>query len=457
MENLTIKKNDTLVVDIIDLTYEGLGVAKVEGYPLFIENTLPGEVAEIVVIKIGKTFGFGKLIKLQKKSLDRVELKDKQLTATGIAPLQHLSYSGQLAFKQKQVENVMEKIAKMPEITILPMIGMEEPYGYRNKAQIPVREIDGKLATGFFRKNSHDLVPIENYYIQDPKIDEAIKVVADIMRRFSVKPYDEKENTGSLRHIIVRRGHYSHEMMIVLVTRTEKLFKKEVICEQIINELPEVISIIQNVNPEQTNVILGRKMIPLAGKEYIKDTLMEKTYQISPKSFYQVNSIQAEILYQTAIDFAELKATDVVIDAYSGIGTIALSLADKVKQVYGIESIKDAVIDAKANAALNNIENVKFKVGKAEILLKEWADEEMHCDVLVVDPPRKGLAKFFIDAVLEMKPKKMIYISCNPATFARDLRLLADGGYNIEKIQPVDMFPQTTHVESIILLQMKNS
>lgn len=349
----------------------------------------------------------------------------------------------------------MSKIAKMPEVDILPTIPMENPVGYRNKAQIPVRRIDGRLATGFYKKNSHELVEIEDYYIQDPAIDEAIKRVRDILQRFQVRGYNEAKNEGQIRHIIIRRGHYSHEMMVVLVTRKEKFFKGKEIASIIHEELPEVVSVVQNINEEKTNVILGDKEKVLYGRSYIEDQLLGKTYRISSKSFYQVNTEQTEKLYQTAIEFAALQKEDTVIDAYSGIGTIGLSLADKVKEVYGMELVPEAIEDAQFNALTNKIENAHYEVGKAETVMKKWQDKGIKPSVIVVDPPRKGLDARFIASAIDMAPAKLVYISCNPATFARDAKLFAESGYEVKKVQPVDLFPQTHHVELVALLAPK--
>ncbi|WP_086349045.1 23S rRNA (uracil(1939)-C(5))-methyltransferase RlmD [Candidatus Enterococcus clewellii] len=454
MKTYPVKKNETIEVEIIDLTHEGLGVGKVDGYPLFIENSLPGEKVRALVLKVGNKFGYGKVIERLNDSPDRVELTDESLLRTGIAPLQHMTYEAQLLFKQKQVENVLNKISKMPDVPVLPSVGMANPVGYRNKAQIPVRKVNRELETGFYRKNSHDLVPITDFYIQDPVIDQAIVTIRDIMRRFSVKPYDEAEHTGNLRQIIIRRGHYSHQMMVVLVTRTEKLFKHEQIVEVILKELPEVVSIIHNINPDKTNVILGKESKVLYGQNYIEDQLLGKTYRISAPSFYQVNTEQTEYLYQTAMDFAGLTKDDIVIDAYCGIGTIGLSLADRVKHVYGVEIVKDAIEDATINAFHNEIDNVTFKAGSAENLMKQWKDSGIDPTVLVVDPPRKGLTPSFIETAMEMAPERIVYISCNPATLARDLKLFGEQ-YEVKKIQPVDLFPQTAHVEAVALLQKR--
>ena len=457
MKQYPVTKNQEITATIIDLSHEGMGIAKVDGYPIFIENALPEEEVRVKILKVGNKFGFGKVVEILQASPDRQRVENEDLLRTGIAPLSHLSYEKQLAFKQKQVQNVLTKVAKMPAIDVLPTLGMAEPIGYRNKAQIPVRKVDGRLTTGFYRKNSHQLIEIENFLIQDPAIDQAIITIRNILQRFNIKAYNEEFNEGFMRHIIVRRGHYSHEMMVVLVTRKAKFFKGKEIAQVIHEELPEVVSVIQNINEEKTNVILGKEEKVLFGKSYIEDQLLDKTFRISSKSFYQVNTAQTEVLYQKAIELADLKATDVVIDAYAGIGTIGLSIADQVDHVYGMETIKEAVDDARENAKLNGIENATYLVGRAEKIMPQWAREEIEPNVIFVDPPRKGLDQSFIEAACDMQPEKIIYISCNPATMARDLTYFADKGYQAKSVQPVDLFPQTNHVETITLLQKKTS
>lgn len=451
----TVEKNQTYTVTIDDLSYEGLGVAHIDGYPLFIENALPEEEMVIKAVKVGKKFGYGKVMERFNANPERQEVEDLDLLRSGIAPLSHMTYDYQLRFKKQQVENVLRTIAKLPELPVAPTLGMENPIGYRNKAQIPVQKVDNKLTTGFYRKNSHNLLPIENYLIQDPKIDQAIITIRDILQRFNVKAYNERENTGFIRHIIIRRGHYSHEMMVILVTRTERFFKGTEIAETIKTELPEVVSVIQNVNSEKTNVIMGQLEKVLFGKTTIDDTLLGRTYRISPQSFYQVNTEQTEVLYKTAIDFAELDSEDIVVDAYCGIGTIGLSLADNVKHVYGVEIVPQAIEDAKANAKANGIENANYEIGKAEKIMPRWAREGIEPSVIFVDPPRKGLDEKFIEASAAVNPEKIVYISCNPATLARDLRRYEDLGYHAVKVQPVDLFPQTYHVETVALLTSK--
>lgn len=453
MNNFPVTKNETIEVEIIDLTHEGMGVAKIDGYPLFIENALPGEKMEIKVLKTGKSFGYGKVLNVLKSSEDRVPVKDQNFTKVGISPLQHLAYGAQLNFKTEQVKNQMKRVAKLPDVPVLDTIGMSNPWGYRNKAQIPVRKINDQLQTGFFRKNSHDLIPLEHFYIQDPKIDEAIIKIRDIMRKYGVKPYNESDNTGNLRHIVIRRGYYTGEMMVVLITRTPKLFPTSKIIPDILAALPEVVSIVQNVNPKKTNVIFGDETILLHGEDKMIDTIFDLKFEISARSFYQVNPLQTEVMYNKVKEFAALTGEEIVVDAYCGIGTIGLTLAKDAKQIYGIEVIEEAVKNAESNAKLNEIENATFTSGLVEEVLPRMLEQEIKPDVVIVDPPRKGLETSLIDTLIETKPKRIVYVSCNPATLARDIALLVEGGYEAKEIQSVDNFPQTTHIESVTLLE----
>ncbi|MGY3765154.1 23S rRNA (uracil(1939)-C(5))-methyltransferase RlmD [Vagococcus vulneris] len=452
VKNLVIKKNDVAVVEISDLTHDGMGVGKIDGYPLFIENALPGEVVQIQVVKTTKKFGFGKVLEIREASQNRVEDVQNHLIRTGIAPLHHMTYEAQLTFKENQVENCLKRIGKLTDVQVLPTIGMDHPFAYRNKAQIPVRKIDNQLEFGFFRKNSHHLVPVSDFFIQEQEIDDALVVLKSILKKYQVKAYDEENDTGNLKNIMIRQGHYSKEMMIVFITKKKKVFKIDDICQQIIKELPKVKSIMQNIQPDQLNNIFGDDTFCLYGQDYITDTLLGNTYKISAKSFYQINTIQTEKLYSKAFELADLKPSDVVIDAYCGIGTIGLSIAKKVKQVYGVEVVKDAITDAKLNAELNHIKNAEFIIGKAEHVFEKWNEDGIHADVLFVDPPRKGLDPSFIDASVAMKPEKIVYVSCNPSTLARDLAIYEENGYHAKIVQPIDMFPQTAHIESVVLL-----
>lgn len=448
---LPVQKNETYTVTCIDLTHEGMGVAKIEGYPIFIENFLPDEIADVRVIKTTKSFGVGKVIHLIQQSLNRVPVIDHKGTWVGTMPLQHLSYDAQLVFKQQQVKNVMRKIAKLPDVEVRETIGADNTTAYRNKAQIPVRLVNGVVETGFYRKNSHTLVPIENFVIQDTRIDDVIVVCRDLVRAYDLLPYDEEKHSGDIRHIVVRRGKKTGQVQVVFVTRTNKTLPKEMI-SALMSCCNDVVSIVQNVNTERTNVIMGRQNILLHGEDFIYDELMGLTFKISSQSFYQVNPEQTEKLYQEAINAAALSSEDVVIDAYSGIGTIGLSVARQVKWVYGMEIVADAIEMAKANAKLNGIENVTYEAGAAEIVMPRWVKAGVRADVIIVDPARKGLDKTFIDSALEMNAKRIVYVSCNPATMARDVAHFVEGGYNVEYVQPVDMFPMTVHVECVVLM-----
>lgn len=451
-KTVPVEKNEDYRVTIEDLTYEGMGVAKIDNFPIFIENTLPDEEAVVKVIKVKSTYAFGRVVEYVVKSPNRVEMVDKVYTQTGIAPLQHLDYQSQLDFKKHQIETDFKKLGIQTEV--LDTIGMDDPTHYRNKAQVPVRTINGKLQTGFYRKHSHDVVPIEDFYIQDEKIDEAIIVVRDILRKFQSTPYDETTHKGVIRNIMVRRGRNSHEMMVVLITRTPKLPNREMIVEEIVDKLPEVKSVIQNINSEKTNGLMGKRNVVLYGNETIEDTLLGLKFAISATSFYQINPVQTEKLYDLAIKKAELQPDDVVIDAYCGIGTISLTMAKHVKKVYGVEIVDEAIDNANLNARINQIDNVEFTANKAEDQMAQWQADGMEPDVIVVDPPRKGLDASLIDSVAKLDPKRVVYVSCNPATLARDVQRFMEFGYKLkDPIQPVDQFPQTVHIESVSVLE----
>ena len=447
-----LKKNDMIEVEIVDLSHEGAGVAKAEGLVFFVENALPGEFIRMRVLKVNKKIGFGKVEEFLRTSDQRNENLDMAYLRTGIADLGHLNYSAQLDFKRKQVKDSLYKIAGLSDVEVPPTLGMEQPLGYRNNAQVPVRRVNGQLETGFFRKNSHDLLPIEDFYIQDPVIDQVILFTRDLLRRFDLKPYDEQEKTGLIRNLVVRRGHYLGEIMVILVTTRPKIFRVERLMEHLTEAFPAIKSIMQNINDQNTNAIFGKDWRTLYGQDYITDQMLGNDFQISGPAFYQVNTKMAEKLYQTAIDFAELKADDLVIDAYSGIGTIGLSVAKHVKEVYGVEVIPEAVENSQKNATLNNIANAHYVCDTAENAMKSWLREGIQPTVILVDPPRKGLTESFIKASAQTGADRIAYISCNVATMARDIKLCQELGYELKKVQPVDLFPQTHHVEAVSLL-----
>ncbi|MGO4936372.1 23S rRNA (uracil(1939)-C(5))-methyltransferase RlmD [Fundicoccus sp. Sow4_H7] len=448
-----LSKNEKLKGVVVDLTSQGEGVVKIDNFPFFVEGALVGESIEFKVIKLGKKFAYGKLLNIEVKSPHRVDMKDDLGRQIGTMTLQHLAYSEQLKFKQKLVKEAFERIGKFRDLTILPTIGMEEPWAYRNKAQIPVREKNGQLETGFFRKNSHDLIPIENFYIQHPIIDQTILIVRDILRKFKIKAYDEANQSGLVRHIIVKRGHYTGEIMVILVLNRKSLPHRDEIIHMMVKKIPNLVSIVANYQLKNSNVIMGRESDIYWGKNYYEDEMLGLRFKISAQSFFQVNTPQAEKLYQTAINYAALTGSETVLDAYCGIGSISLALATKAKSVYAMEIVPEAIEMAKENASLNQINNAHFEVGKAEEVLPNWQAEGVRFDVAVVDPPRKGLDAQFIETLTDLGPDRIVYVSCNPATCARDCRMIADAGYQLVEIQPVDLFGQTVHVECVCLLE----
>ena len=447
-----LKKNEIVTVEIVDLTHEGAGVAKVDGLVFFVENALPGEVIRMRVLKVNKKIGYGKVEEYLEKSPHRNEELDLAYLRSGIADLGHLAYSEQLKFKAKQVKNNLYKMAGISDMEVPLTLGMDHPVQYRNKAQVPVRRVNGQVETGFFRKNSHDLMPIEDFYIQDPVIDQVVLALRDLIRRFDLKPYDEKEQSGLIRNLVVRRGHHSGEIMVILVTTRPKVFRVDQLIEQLIKQFPAIKSVMQNINDQNTNAIFGKEWRVLYGQDYITDQMLGNSFQISGPAFYQVNTEMAEKLYQTAIDFAELREDDVVIDAYSGIGTIGLSVAKHVKEVYGVEVIPEAVENSQKNASLNGITNAHYVCDTAENAMKNWLKEGVQPTVILVDPPRKGLTESFIKASAQTGADRITYISCNVATMARDIKLYQELGYELKKVQPVDLFPQTHHVECVVLM-----
>ena len=445
-----VSKNEKLTVTVEDLTYEGMGVAKVDGYPLFIAGALPGEKIEAVVVKARKNFGFARALKWFSKSPDRVEDDAQQ---DGVTPLGHLKYEAQLNFKQNQIQQLLKKAHLDDQIKVLSTLGMENPIHYRNKAQVPVRKINGKLEVGFYRKGSHHFVPMKDFTIQDQRIDEILQATLAILNKYNLSAYDEETQKGLIRHLMVRRGYYSHEVMVVVVTNGKSFPHGDKIANEIVESMPDVKSVIQNVNNRNTNVILGNQDIVLAGASTITDTLNGLKFKISAHSFYQVNPQQTEVLYNEAIKQAGLTGNETVIDAYCGIGTISLNLAEHARKVYGVEIVPEAIADAKENAQLNHIDNVDFEVGNAEEWMAKWESQGINPDVIIVDPPRKGLTNSLIHSAAAMNPKKIVYVSCNPATLVRDIQQFMDEGYHVSQpIQPVDQFPMTQHVESITVM-----
>lgn len=453
MEASLLKKNQSVEITIEDLTHDGNGVGKIDGYPLFIPNTLPGEKVMAKIIKLNKNYGFARMENLEVVSAERVEPPCAVYSKCGGCSLQHLSYVGQLAFKRNQVEETMKRIGKL-NVEVKETLGMENPWRYRNKSQVPVGFVNGKLTAGFYQKRSHQIIDMSTCLIQSEQGDFAVQKTREVLAKYGTEPYDEKTGKGDIRHIMTRFAHTTGQLMLVLVTTKDRLpFKEEIIRD--LTEQLALTSIVQNINPQKTNVIFGDRTKTLWGKDIIEDTIHGIRFAISARSFYQVNPLQTEVLYQQAIEAAELTGEETVIDAYCGIGSISLCLAKKAKHVYGVEIVDQAIQDARANAELNNLNNTTFETGKAEEVIPTWYKAGIVADVLVVDPPRKGCDEKLLQTILAMKPKKVVYVSCNPGTLARDMKILSDGGYEANQVQPVDMFPMTTHIEAVTVLNLK--
>ena len=449
-----VQKNEYYHVTFEDLTHDGAGVAKIDGYPIFVSGALPEEKANIKVIKVKKGYAIGRLIETYKESPYRVDAPCPIYKQCGGCQLQHLSYEGQLVAKRKQVKDVLERIGGLKDVPVHPVLGMSEPWRYRNKAQVPIGEREGGLVAGFYQQRSHEIIEMKECLIQQEKNDEVVQTVKAICGKYGVRAYDEPRHKGVLRHIMARYGLVTGEVMVVLVTKTADIPNKKQIIAEIVEQIPNVKSIVQNVNSKKTNVIFGDETNVLWGEEYIYDSIGDIKFAISARSFYQVNPEQTKVLYGKALEYAELSGEENVIDAYCGIGTISLFLAQKAKKVYGVEIVPEAIEDANRNAALNEIDNVEFAVGEAEVVIPNWYKQGIFADTLVVDPPRKGCDEALLQTIIEMKPKRVVYVSCNPATLARDLKVLESGGYKTIEVQPVDMFPQTTHCEAVAKIEL---
>jgi len=447
-------KGQIITAKCIDLSFEGKGVAKFEKGVVFVDGLFPGEEAEIEITYTRAGSFFGKIRKLLTLSKDRIQPRCPVCTSCGGCQFQQLNYHAQLAFKKNKVKNAFLRTAKM-DVEVNDVIGMEDPYFYRNKIQMPVgKDRFGKIVTGFYKANSHDIVPIEKCYIEDERSAPILKTIRELMKEIRIEPYDEDKRTGVIRHILIRASFYKKQIMVVIVTNVNSFPGQRNFVNALTSKHPEITTIVQNINKRDTNVILGNYENILYGKGFIEDSLLGINYQISSKSFYQINPNQTEKLYTTAIKAANLSKEDIVFDAYTGIGTIAILAAKHAKHVIGVEIVNQAIRDAIRNAKHNGVNNIEFHANDVSDYMDLMAHNKQSIDVLFMDPPRKGADERFLKSVLTLKPKKIIYISCEPETLARDIKLLS-AKYNIESIQPVDMFPQTHHVETIVGLILK--
>ena len=447
-------KFDRVTGKCVDLSFEGKGVVKLSYGTVFVDGLFPGEEAEIEIQYKRAGSYFGKVYRLIKKSPNRIQPKCGVCTACGGCQLQQLSYPAQIEYKTKKVEEALRR-QKIENIKVFTCISMENPYEYRNKIQVPIgRDPHGHIVSGFYRSGTHKIIPIDKCYIEDPKAGKIIFELKKLMKEFHYNPYDEDTRTGLIRHVLIRTSYHYDEVMVTLVTNQDEFKGKNNFVKEFIKRCPNIKSLIQNINTRDTNVILGEKERTLFGPSSIKDSILGVDFLISSKSFFQVNPVQVEKLYEKAIDFADLSKDENILDAYCGIGTISLCASKYVKKVTGVEIVKDAIVDAKKNAKLNNITNAEFLLGDAGVVFEKLTSQGEKYSTVFVDPPRKGLDEKFIGTLKRLKPAKIVYVSCDPDTLARDLKSLSEL-YKIMTVQPVDMFPMTFHVETVACLRLK--
>ena len=450
-----MEKNQEFTVSIEDMSEDGAGIGKLDGYIWFIKDAVIGDVVRARAMKMKKNYGFARLMEILTPSEARVEPKCPVARQCGGCQLQAMSYEEQLKFKERKVKNHLLRIGKFKEdeIHMLPIMGMKEPWRYRNKAQFPFGlDKNGNIVAGFYAGRTHDIIECEDCLLGVEENKDILGIIKGFMRVHGIRPYDETTHKGLVRHALIRKGFHSGEIMVCLVINGKDIPAKEQLVEELC-QVKGMTSISYSINQEKTNVIMGKEIVNLYGPGYITDNIGNVTYQISPLSFYQVNPVQTEKLYGTALEYAGLTGNETVWDLYCGIGTISLFLAQNAKKVYGVEIVPQAIEDARRNAALNNITNAEFFTGKAEeVLPEQYEKNKVYADVIVVDPPRKGCDQVCLDTILKMAPKRVVYVSCDSSTLARDLRYLADGGYEVEKVRCCDMFGQSCHVETVVLL-----
>ncbi len=447
-----IKLNNTYTLTIQDMGHSGEGIGRINNFTIFVDKSVIGDKVEVKIIALKKNYGMGKVIKYIEHSPYRTTPKCSIASQCGGCQIQNIQYEKQLELKKKIVKDNLERIGGLSDIKVHDVIGMEEPFRYRNKGQFPIGYKNKEIQLGFYMTKSHEIVPCDACQIQHETSDVILQKIKAIIKKHNITIYNEKTGKGNLRHIITKVAYATEEMMLILVTNGKELPNKEAFIHDIIKEMPFITSLIQNINTKKSNVILGPKNITLYGKPTITDKIKDIAFNISPQSFYQVNPIQTEKLYEKALEYANLTGEETVFDLYCGIGTITLFLAQKAKKVIGVEIVQEAVKDAQKNAKQNQIDNVEFHAGKAEDIVPKLYKQGAQADVVVVDPPRKGCDEILLSTIADMQPNSIVYISCNPSTLARDLKYLSKKGYKTQEVQPVDMFPHTMHVEAVTLL-----
>ncbi len=449
-----LSKNKEYVVDIVDIGQGGVGIGKYEGFTVFVEGGLIQDKVKVRINKSKKNYAVGDIVEIIEKSPFRVDrICSDDLKDCGGCQIQELDYNKQLELKTNEVKQVISRIGKLENVEIHETIGMQSPCRYRNKAQFPIQNINGSTAIGFYKKKSHDVIPTDMCVIQHDINDKIIKIIKTYIQAYNVSIYNETTHTGVLRHLVTKVGFTTNEVMVVLVANGTNLPHLNELASVLKENILGFKTLVLNVNKAKTNVILGKENKVIYGNGKINDYIGDLVFEISPLSFFQVNPVQTEVLYNKALEYAELKENDTVFDIYCGIGSISLFLAQKATKVYGIEIVEDAIKDAKINAKLNNLNNVEFYVGKAEEVVPKMYSEGKTANVVVVDPPRKGCDEKVLDTIVSMKPDRVVYVSCNPSTLARDLAYLDERGYKCVEIQPVDMFPHTMHVETVAKLR----
>lgn len=450
---MEFRKNDLVTLEIEDCGIDGEGIGKADGFTVFVKDAVIGDTVTAKIIKAKKNYGYGRLMEVLKPSPYRVELKCEFARQCGGCQLQALSYDQQLVFKTNKVKGHLERIGGFTDIPMEPIIGMDELFHYRNKAQFPVgRNKEGKIVTGFYAGRTHNIIENRDCALGVAENKEVLDRVIAHMEKYGIEPYNEATGKGLVRHVLIRYGYFTKEVMVCLILNGNKIPKEEQLVKSLC-EIPGMTSITINVNKKRSNVILGEEICLLWGQEYITDRIGDISYQISPLSFYQVNPMQTQKLYAKALEYADLHGEETVWDLYCGIGTISLFLAQKAKFVRGVEIVPAAIENAKENAKLNGLENTEFFVGKAEeVLPREYKKNGVYADVIVVDPPRKGCDETLLETMVEMNPERIVYVSCDSATLARDLKYLCERGYELRKVCPVDQFGMTVHVETVVLL-----
>ena len=445
-------ESQIVTVEIVDLGHKGEAIGKADGFTVFVDGALKGDTAKVKIVKVKKNYAVGELIEIIKKSADRVEPRCSITGICGGCTIMNMDYEKQLELKQNLIYESLTRIGKLENPNIKPIIGMENPYNYRNKAQYPVGiNEQGEIEIGFYKKRTHDIVEFDTCHIQHESNDEIIQTIKDYVKRKNISVYNEKTGSGILRRIVTKVGFATGEIMIVLVTTSGGRYFEELVTE-LVAKNPHIKSIIQNINKSTGNAVLGPKSKLLYGKETITDKIGNLEFEISARSFYQVNPVQTQVMYQKVMDYIGLTGEETVFDIYCGIGTISLFLAQKAKKVYGIEIVPEAIEDAHRNAEINNLTNTEFICGNAQEVVPELYGKGIRADAVVVDPPRKGIEEIVLQTIADMKVPKIVYVSCNPSTMARDIEMLGRLGYQMDECTGVDNFCHSMHVESIILM-----